>query len=132
MSEKHYMKMADVFNLPVKDEDRESAVELFSRMVCAPYSADYTVVLSQYAAHAINSHDELVAENERLRTALECATNHFPDTAEMVQDGWQLVPKVPTREMIEQGNAAMAYDCCSGDASDAYQAMLATAPKLRD
>ena len=45
---------------------------------------------------------------------------------------WQLVPKVPTREMIEQGNAAMAYDCCSGDASDAYQAMLAAAPKLRD
>ena len=56
--------------------------------------------------------------------------NHSPDTAKMVQDGWQLVPKVPTREMIEQGNAAMAYDCCSGDASDAYQAMLAATPKL--
>ena len=42
---------------------------------------------------------------------------------------WQLVPKVPTREMIEQGNAAMAYDCCSGDASDAYQAMLSATPK---
>ena len=67
MSEKHYMKMADVFNLPVKDEDRESAVELFSRMVSAPYSVDYTIALSQYAAHAINSHDELVAEVERLR-----------------------------------------------------------------
>ena len=32
-----------------------------------------------YAAHAINSHDELVAENERLRIALERATNHSPD-----------------------------------------------------
>ena len=55
--------------------------------------------------------------------------NHFPDAAKMVTDGWQFAPKVPTREMIEQGNAAMAYDCCSGDASDAYQAMLAAAPK---
>lgn len=65
--EKEYLKMADVFTLPVKDEDRKSAVEVFSRMVCAPYSVEYTVSLSQYAAHAINSHDELVADNERLR-----------------------------------------------------------------
>ena len=69
-----------------------------------------------------------------LQDALELAeeavrAKHFPDAAEMVTDGWQFAPKVPTREMIEQGNAAMAYDCCSGDASDAYQAMLAAAPK---
>ena len=68
---KEYLKMADVFTLPVKDEDRESAVELFSRMVSAPYSVDYTVALSQYAAHAINSHDELVAEVERLRSMID-------------------------------------------------------------
>ena len=74
---KEYLKMADMFTLPVNDEDRKSAVELFSRMVSAPYSVEYTVSLSQYAAHAINSHDELVAENERLRTALECATNQL-------------------------------------------------------
>ena len=90
-------------------------------------------ISAKYAAYAINSHDKLVAENERLRNALECTTNHSPDTAKMVaHEGWQLVPKVPTRDMIEQGNAAMAYDCCSGDASDAYHAMLAAAPKLRD
>ena len=70
-----------------------------------------------------------------LQDALELAeeavrAKHSPDAGKMVSDGWQLVPKVPTREMIEQGNAAMAYDCCSGDASDAYQAMLAAAPKL--
>lgn len=64
---KEYLKMADMFTLPVKDEDRKSAVEVFSRMVSAPYSVDYTVALSQYAAHAIDSHDELVAEVERLR-----------------------------------------------------------------
>ena len=58
------------------------------------------------------------------------AVNHFPDVAKMViPEGWKLVPKVPTRDMITSGNDAMAYDCCSGDASDAYQAMLASAPK---
>lgn len=66
-----------------------------------------------------------------LQDALELAeeavrAKHVPS----VLEGWQLVPKVPTRDMIDQGNAAMAYDCCSGDASDAYQAMLSSAPKL--
>ena len=83
MTTKQYLKMADMFTLPVNDEDRKSDVEVFSRMVNVPYSVEYTVSLSQYAAHAINSHDELVAENERLRTALECATNHFPDATEI-------------------------------------------------
>ena len=69
--------------------------------------------------------DALLAELERSKTAAtqQCLR---------VLEGWQFVPKVPTREMIEQGNAAMAYDCCSGDASDAYQAMLAAVPKLVD
>lgn len=71
-----------------------------------------------------------------LQDALELAeeavrAKHFPDVAKMVVPaGWQLAPKAPTRDMIERGNAAMAYDCCSGDASDAYRAMLAAAPKL--
>lgn len=47
-----------------------------------------------------------------------------------VPDGWQLVPKVPTIDMITSGDDAMAYDCCSGNAGDAYRAMLADAPKL--
>ena len=130
MSEKHYMKMADEFRNEMRvvgDSNNMIADDVGIIIGC--YSGD---VMAEYVLHAINSHDELVAENERLRTALECATNHFPDAAEMVTDGWQFAPKVPTREMIEQGNAAMAYDCCSGDASDAYQAMLAAAPKLRD
>ena len=128
MSTKQYLNMADVFRNEMRivgDSNNMIADDVGIIIGC--YSGD---MMAEYVLHAINSHDELVAENERLRTALECATNHFPDTAEMVQDGWQLVPKVPTREMIEQGNAAMAYDCCSGDASDAYQAMLAATPKL--
>ena len=121
MSTKQYLKMADAFV--------HNDVASLEQHIYAGYMSMHTC---EYAAHAINSHDELVAENKRLRTALECATNHFPDAAKMVPDGWQFAPKVPTREMIEKGNAAMAYDCCSGDASDAYQAMLTAAPKLGD
>ena len=70
-----------------------------------------------------------------LQDALELAeeavrAKHIPGAGNMVPDGWQLAPKAPTRDMIERGNAAMAYDCCSGDASDAYLAMIAAAPKL--
>ena len=54
---KEYLKMADVFELPVNDDDRKEAVDLFSHMVATPYSVDYTITLSKYAAHAINSHD---------------------------------------------------------------------------
>ena len=130
MSTKHYLKMTDVFRNEMRvvgDSNNMIADDVGIIIGC--YSGD---MMAEYVLHAINSHDELVAENERLRTALECATNHFPGVAKMVPDGWQFAPKVPTHEMIEQGNAAMAYDCCSGDASDAYQAMLAAAPKLGD
>ena len=68
-----------------------------------------------------------------LQDALELAEEAVrakQNSSVAVPDGWQLAPKAPTRDMIERGNAAMAYDCCSGDASDAYQAMLAAAPKL--
>lgn len=66
-----------------------------------------------------------------LQDALELAEDAVrAKQAPQVPEGWQLAPKAPTRDMIERGNAAMAYDCCSGDASDAYRAMLAAAPKL--
>lgn len=65
-----------------------------------------------------------------LQDALELAEEAVRAKQPLAPEGWQLAPKAPTRDMIELGNAAMAYDCCSGDASDAYQAMLAAAPKL--
>ena len=65
-----------------------------------------------------------------LQDALELAEEAVLAKQPLAPEGWQLVPKVPTRDMIDQGNAAMAYDCCSGDASDSYRAMLAAAPKL--
>ena len=145
MSTKQYLKMADVFPFAVQfdsdggigavvDSQGEYIAQAMENNYCSHMTNKdkngYRNKIAKYISHSVASHDELVDENERLRNALECTTNHSPDTAEMVQDGWQLVPKVPTREMIEQGNAAMAYDCCSGDASDAYQAMLAATPKL--
>ncbi|MGL4756448.1 MAG: hypothetical protein ACRCXB_29180 [Aeromonadaceae bacterium] len=49
--------------------------------------------------------------------------------APVVPEGWQLVPVNPTSEMISAGNAALAYDCCSGTADEAWPAMLSAAPK---
>ena len=59
---KQYLKMADVF---VHD-----SVEELEQHIYAGYMSKHC---SEYAAHAINSHDELVEEVERLRLLLsEC------------------------------------------------------------
>ena len=83
---KEYLKMADVFELPVNDDDRKAAVDLFSHMVTTPYSVDYTVTMSKYAAHAINSHDELVAEVERLRGELSEASNVLDEVDRVISE----------------------------------------------
>ena len=71
----------------------------------------------------------------------ECATNHSPDIAKMVApEGWQLVPVEPTPEMRLAGVAAQAEKLkryalggslppIDHGIPDAYQAMLAAAPK---
>ena len=53
---KQYLKMSDAF---VHD-----SVEALEQHIYAGYMSKCAC---EYAAHAINSHDELVAENERLR-----------------------------------------------------------------
>lgn len=57
---KQYLKMADVF---VHD-----SVEELEQHIYAGYMSKHC---SEYAAHAINSHDELVAEVELLRDEVE-------------------------------------------------------------
>ena len=74
---KEYLKMADVFHTPVTDKDKDDATEMFQRMTSTPFSIEYTAKISEYAAHAINSHDELVAEVERLRSELRKAQERF-------------------------------------------------------
>lgn len=83
---KEYLKMADMFELPVNDDDRKAAVDLFSHMVTTPYSVDYTVTMSKYAAHAINSHDDLVAEVERLRSELSEASNVLDEVDRVISE----------------------------------------------
>ena len=56
MMSKQYLKMVDAF---VHD-----SVEALEQHIYAGYMSMYAC---EYAAHAINSHDELVAEIERLR-----------------------------------------------------------------
>ena len=115
MSAKEYLKMSDAFV--------HNDVASLEQHIYAGYMSMHAC---EYAAHAINSHDELVAENERLRTALECATNHFPGAAKMVaHEGWQLVPVEPTIEMVQ----AATHSAVGFGTRAAYRAMLAAAPK---
>ena len=72
MSEKQYLKMSDAF---VHD-----SVEALEQHIYAGHMSKHAC---EYAAHAINSHDELVDENERSRTALECATNQLREFGEL-------------------------------------------------
>lgn len=72
---KEYLKMADVFRNEMRvvgDSSHMIADDLGLIIGC--YSGDR---MAEYVLHAINSHDELVAEVERLRNALECATNQL-------------------------------------------------------
>ena len=55
---KEYLKMADEFSLPVEDD----TIEIY----CRQHIGESFESGEMYAAHAINSHDELVAEVERL------------------------------------------------------------------
>lgn len=84
---KQYLKMADVFDGVVSTSFIDD--ESINEMARGDGAGDYHVLQddaywmliernhAEYAAHAINSHDELVAEVERLRNALECATNQL-------------------------------------------------------
>ena len=107
MSAKQYLKMADAF---VHDD-----VASLEQHIYAGYMSMHCC---EYAAHAIDSHDELVAENERLREELAAALCEKQRTAS-VPDGWQLVPVDPTSAML----------IAAGTATPRYRAMLAAAPK---
>ena len=56
---KEYLKMADEFSLPVEDD----TIEIY----CRQHIGDSFESGEMYAAHAINSHDELVEQNENMK-----------------------------------------------------------------
>ena len=135
---KEYLKMSDAF---VHD-----SVEALERHIYAGHMSKHCC---EYAAHAINSHDELVRQRDKLLDAMRqtlamlrvtshgpsaankaedmlhaaiCSigAGHSPDSGKMVPDGWKLVPVEPTSAML----------IAAGIATPRYRAMLAAAPKL--
>lgn len=65
---KEYLKMADVFDESVDSvEEHYGITNAIVDGSSATLGDFVTIKYAQYAAHAINSHDELVAEVERLR-----------------------------------------------------------------
>lgn len=64
---KEYLKMADVFVGEYKPKRR---IDAWPPSKHGETLVDISGKLAEYAVHAINSHDELVAEVERLRQAL--------------------------------------------------------------
>lgn len=112
--------------LRIVEMEDESAAAIKAMNMAREVINEGTAKLEEYNAK-LAYYDKRITE---LQDALEPAEEAVRAKQQAAPGGWQPVPKVPTRDMIDQGNAAMAYDCCSGDASDAYQAMLAAAPKL--
>ena len=58
------------------------------------------------------------------------AVNHFPGSAEIVPDGWQLVPMELTGEMNNAAFQAQNSYIAWRDMEAMYRAMLAAAPKF--
>ena len=97
MNTKQYLKMTDAFcgTVTTKLIDDECVTEIVRGDGAGSYHVleddAYWMLIekeqAEYAAHAINSHDELVAEVERLRDALECATNQLLGFGELVVVG---------------------------------------------
>ena len=70
---KEYLKKADAF---VHD-----GVEALEQHIYAGYMSKHCC---EYAAHAINSHDELVAEVERLRCMIDGLEREYENIIEML------------------------------------------------
>lgn len=68
---KDYLKIGDVFDLPVKPSHVHDENGYGFKLMLLHS------IQSEYAAHAINSHDELVEMNKELMEALELAREYL-------------------------------------------------------
>ena len=76
---KEYLKMSDVFE-QLKEPNPENEITF-------DLSHGYITVLAcEYAAHAINSHDELVEEVERLRGELSVASSALDEVDRVISE----------------------------------------------
>ena len=79
---KEYLKMADEFSLPVKYD----TLEVYYRQHIDESFGSSEVYSEVYTAHAINSHDELVAEVERLRAELSVASDALDEVDRVISE----------------------------------------------
>lgn len=93
-----YLKMADIFKKEVLVDNSTAYTlkEELDKLYRAREVNDDTLMCSsnfvaEYAAHAINSHDELVAEVERLRGELKSVTNQLMEADQMVQEMQEII-----------------------------------------
>ena len=73
---KQYLKMADVFDLLVKPSNAHDENGYGFKLML------FHSVEAEYAAHAINSHDELVKMNQELLAALKLVVGDVRDLAD--------------------------------------------------
>ena len=113
--------------LRIVELEDESAAAIEAMNMAREVIDEGTAKLEEYNAK-LADYDKRITE---LQDALELAeeavrAKHVPDIAKMVvPEGWQLLPVVATREMID---AAMLVD--EDGYAAMHSAMLAAAPKL--
>lgn len=93
MAQKEYLKMADVF------EGKTCALyetEIHDKCGCVCDAEDKQQ--AKYISHAINSHDELVVEVERLREELSASMSALHEverlTSELIKNGCYVVDDI--------------------------------------
>ena len=98
--------MADEFSLPVKEDTLE--------VYCRQHIGESFGSCEAYSAHAINSHDELVAEVERLRGAIHDA---FIDGCQvgwdMTGEGYNAEYGGPDHDRLHDEFAALFVERCA-------------------
>lgn len=109
MAQKQYMKMDDVFTGKVRDGLTVNGPSIHGDSHKF-YANTVDRRIAEYAAHAINSHDELVAENERLLELLDAAK---AVVARWDTPNWKEAE--PTAAVIGRLRAIISK--CSGSAS---------------
>ena len=101
---KEYLKMSDVFKgeLSIDCDCDDVIVDELSLTVLESFGGSD---LAKYALHAINSHDELVAEVDRLRGLIE----------RIISSAQELAKKMPSTEFGE------GYKQCAMDTASAIE-----------
>ena len=104
---KEYLRMSDVFKgeLSIDCDCDDVIVDELSLTVLESFGGSD---LAKYALHAINSHDELVAEVERLRELM----------VRIISSAHELSRKMPTTEF------GGGYKQCAMDTANAIESYL--------